>query len=144
MTDCSNILQDFGPIKIQFWWSRVPLFLWCRRQASYHFPTKFKPRLSAKDRRVDQCIRIAEVPCFGWNKWPCAQSVRIMLFLCRLYRWTENKFMIRKHFMAVVPGLIVSDVNFNFSCFIHNHRFCKSGVLMFLHHRKTPRSLWRC
>ena len=43
--------------------------------------------------------------------------------------------------MAAVQGLIVSDVNFNFSCFVHNHRFCKSGVLMFLHHRKTPRPI---
>ena len=23
-TDCSNPLQNFGPIKILFWWSRVP------------------------------------------------------------------------------------------------------------------------
>ena len=26
--------------------------------------------------------------------------------------------------MAAVPGLIVCDVNFNFSCFVHIHRFC--------------------
>ena len=35
--------------------------------------------------------------------------------------------MIRSHlrwFKAAAPGLIVSDVNFNFSCFVHNHRFC--------------------
>ena len=32
--------------------------------------------------------------------------------------------MIRNHSPAVVPGLIVSDVNFNFSCFVHNHGFC--------------------
>ena len=32
--------------------------------------------------------------------------------------------MVRSHFMAAVLGLIVSDKNFNFSCFVHNHRFC--------------------
>ena len=43
--------------------------------------------------------------------------------------------MIRDHLMVAVQGLIVSDVNFNFSSFIHNHEFvfCKSGVLLFLH-----------
>ena len=49
----------------------------------------------------------------------------IMLLLCRLYSWTKSKFtMIRSYFTAAVPGLIVSDVNFNFSCFVHNNRFC--------------------
>ena len=59
--------------------------------------------------------------------------------LCGLYSWTESRFMIRNHSTAVVPGLIVSDVNFNFSCFIHNNGFvfCKSGVLLLLHHRDT-------
>ena len=32
--------------------------------------------------------------------------------------------MIRGHFTAAVPGPIVSYVNFTFSCFVHNHRFC--------------------
>ena len=32
--------------------------------------------------------------------------------------------MIRSHQMAAVPGLTVSDVNFNFSCLVHNHGFC--------------------
>ena len=32
--------------------------------------------------------------------------------------------MVRSHFPAAVPGLIVSYVKFNFSCFVHNHRFC--------------------
>ena len=32
--------------------------------------------------------------------------------------------MINSHSTAAVPGLIVSDVNFNFSCFVHNHRIC--------------------
>ena len=32
--------------------------------------------------------------------------------------------MIRSYFTAAVPGLIISDVNFNFSCFVLNHGFC--------------------
>ena len=43
-----------------------------------------------------------------------ARSKCMKLFLCRLYCWTESKFMIRSHFTAGVPGLSVSDVNFNF------------------------------
>ena len=38
-------------------------------------------------------------------------------FLWRLFCRTESKFMIRSHFTAVVPGQIVSGVNFNFFCF---------------------------
>ena len=53
-----------------------------------------------------------------------AWSKRIMFFPCRLYCWTESKFKIRNHFTAAVSWLIVSDVNFNFSCFGHNHGFC--------------------
>ena len=71
--------------------------------------------------------------------------MRITFSLCRL---TESKIMIRSHFTATVPGLIVSDVNFNFSCFVHNYVvvvffflggvvFCKSGVPLFLGHRDT-------
>ena len=69
MTSCSCPPQDLGPIKIQFWWSRISLFLWCCEQACY-FPTKFKPWFSTKDRCVDQCIRTAKAPCSGGSKWP--------------------------------------------------------------------------
>ena len=44
--------------------------------------------------------------------------------LCRLYSWNKNRFMIGHHSTAAVPGLAVSDVNFNFSSFVHNHGFC--------------------
>ena len=46
-----------------------------------------------------------------------------LIMLCRLYGWTESRFMIRNHSTAAIPGLTVKDVNFNFSCFVHN-RFC--------------------
>ena len=36
-TDCSNPHQNFGLIKIQFWWSRDPFFLQCHGQACYSF-----------------------------------------------------------------------------------------------------------
>ena len=36
--------------------------------------------------------------------------------------------MIRSHFTAAVPGLIVSHVNFEVSCSVHNHRFCFQQV----------------
>ena len=58
-----------------------------------------------------------------------ARSKRIMLFLCGLSSRTKSKFMIRSYFTAAVPRLIFSDVNFNFFCFVHNHRFCFLHVL---------------
>ena len=48
-TYCSNPSQDHGLIKIQFWWSHMPLFLRCCGQAYYCLPTKFKPQVSVKD-----------------------------------------------------------------------------------------------
>ena len=32
--------------------------------------------------------------------------------------------MVSSHITAPIQGLIVSDVNFNFSCFVHHHVFC--------------------
>ena len=45
------------------------------------------------------------------------------LFLLEALQLTKSKFMIRRSFTTPVPGLTVSDVNFNFSCFVHNRRF---------------------
>ena len=47
-TGCSNSPQDLGLIKTQLWWFCVILFLCCRWQVCYYFPTKFKPRFSTK------------------------------------------------------------------------------------------------
>ena len=83
-TDCSNPPWDLGLIKIQVWWSHVSWFLRCCRQACYYFPTKFKHRFHAKDRCVDQCIWIAEAPCFGSRKWACivhGQSTLCLFFV---------------------------------------------------------------
>ena len=51
--------------------------------------------------------------------------------------------MIRNHSTAAVPGLSVSDVNFNFTCFVHNYGFCflQFLVLQFLHHQDSV-SFW--
>ena len=48
----------------------------------------------------------------------------LYLFFVGLIAEPKSKFMVRSHFTAAVPGLIASDVNFNFSCFVHNHGFC--------------------
>ena len=46
------------------------------------------------------------------------------IILCRLYHcWTESKFVMRNHSTAAVPGLIVSEVNFNCSSFVDNQGF---------------------
>ena len=130
-TDCSNPplpspLSNVGPIKVQLQWSRVPLLLFF--MVPHNKPAIFYQQNSSLGsvQCVDQCMRTAEVPCFGWSSATmyCAQSKHITLFLCKLYSWTESKVMIGSHFTAAVSGLIVCDVNFNCSCFVQNHRFC--------------------
>ena len=69
-TNCSKPPQDPCPIKIQFWWLRVPLFLRCCRQACYHFSTKFRPQVSIKHRYVDMCIPTERALHFAWSKQP--------------------------------------------------------------------------
>ena len=105
---------------------------------------------------VDKCIQTA---CVGWSKRPCIHSARSKCnMLYRLWNWNKSNFMIRNLYnsLAAVPGVIFSDVNFAFSCFVHNHRILFSANLVsycFLHHQDTmsyyslvSRTLcpWRC
>ena len=124
-TDCSNPPQDFGPIKIQFWWSRVPLFLRCRRQAYYYFPTKFTPLFSARD-SVDQCILTAEAPCLGWSKWSCishGQSASCFFFIGSIAEPKVNSWSETTLQQLFQDWLLVVWTS-NFSCFVHNHGIC--------------------
>ena len=113
-------------MKIRLWWACIPLFSWCRRQICYHFPTKFKPQPRAKDRCFDQCIWTAEAPCFGWSEWPCTvhgQSAVWFFFVgfvaeLKVNSWSEATLQ------QLFQDWFVSDVNFNFSCFVHSHEFC--------------------
>ena len=124
-TDCSNTLQDLGLIKIQFWWSPVPLFLWCRRQACHYFPTRFKPRSSAENRRVDQCIWTAEAPCFGWSKWPCiAHGQRSFCFFF-VGSTAEPKVNSRSGATSRQPFQDwLSVMQTSTFPLVHNHEFC--------------------
>ena len=143
-TECSNSPQDLGQMKIQFWWSCVPLFLWCCRQTCYYFHTKFKLQFSAKDWCVDQRIQTAEAPCFGWSKWLCI--VHSLSAFCFFFEGSvaEMKwsYMIRSHFIAAVPRPIVTmsvmwtsafPVLFTTTGFV----LYESGVQLFLHHWDT-------
>ena len=134
-TDCSKPHQDLGRIRIQFWRHGDPLFS----------PTKinFKPQVTAKHTLVDRCIQTARAPCFGWSKTPCRMRGQSWLSFAgsisepTVTSWSEIN--LQQLFLA---GLMISDVNFNFSCFAHNHRFflffsAKSGSLLFLHHWDT-------
>ena len=56
-TNCTNLHQNLGPIKVQFWWS-VPLFLWFHRQACYCFHTIFKPQVSANTSVLTNASRL--------------------------------------------------------------------------------------
>ena len=106
LNGCSKPHQDLGLMKIQFWWPCALLL----------FLTKFKPQVSTKNRRVDKFVWTAGVPCFGWSKWPCmlhSQSASCFVgFLCD------------KTPLYGSQGLIFSDVNFNFSYFVHSRGFC--------------------
>ena len=85
-TDCSNPPPDLVLMKIQLWWSHVPLFLWCHRQACYYFQTKLKSQFSTKKKTYWQCIQTAEAPHSGWSTWPYivqGQSA-LCFFLCKL------------------------------------------------------------
>ena len=136
-TDCSNPQQDLGPIKIQFWWFRVPLFLWCCGQACYYFPTKFKPRFGTKDECVEQGIWTTEF----WLKWPCL--MRSHCTLCfffvgcvaepKLNSWSGATVQQLFQDWLSVMWTSTFPVSFTTTDFV----FCKSGVLLFLHHQDT-------
>ena len=86
-TDWSNPHQDVGASKIQFWWSHVPLLLWCRRQACRSFPTKFKPQISEEHWHVDESTQTVETPCCGWSKRLCIYSASC--FEPKVTSWSE-------------------------------------------------------
>ena len=69
--------QALGPIKIKFWWSRVPMFLWCCGQACYI--SKQKSSLGS--------VQKTDVLTSGFGpqrhhildkvKWPCIVQVKV-------------------------------------------------------------------
>ena len=143
-TNYSSFHQDLGLIKIQFWWSHVPSFLWCCGQACYYYLlTKLKPWFSTKDRRVesvDQCIW-TQAPWTGWHKWPCI--VHGQSALCffsegsiaepKVSSWYEATLWQLFQDWLSVMWTSTSPVLFTTTDFV----FCKSFVLLFLHHHDT-------
>ena len=83
------------------------------------FPQNSSLRSAQKTRGVDKCIQTTGAPSFSWSKWPCIVHSQSALCFAG-FIWTESRFMIRNHSTAAVPGLTVSDVNFNISCLVHN------------------------
>ena len=82
---------------------------------------------SHKIQASSQCKWCVLTSAFGmfWLKQAAvcsAESKHIML--CRLHGRFESKLMIRNHSTAAAQGLFISDVNFNSSCFFHNHQLC--------------------
>ena len=103
----------------------------------YCFPTQFKPQVSTEHTCVDKCILTTGALCFSWSKQSC--TVHGQSALCfvgfkaepKINSWSETT--LRQLFQDWLS------VNFNFSCFVHNHRLCclKSCVLLFLHDQDT-------
>ena len=102
-------------------WSRFKcssghLMSYCSDASANKPAILFPPNSSLRSaHNTDKCIRTAQAPCLGWSKQPCYSAWSKHIMLCRLYSWTASNFMIRNHSTAAVPGLIISDVNFNFS-----------------------------
>ena len=115
------------------------MFSWCCRQACWYFPTKFKPRFSAKDRRVDQCIWTAESPCFGWKKVAMYRQVkaRYALFFSSFFvgslaepkvnSWSDATLRQLFQDWLSVMWTLTFTVLFTTMDFV----FFKSGVLLF-------------
>ena len=112
----------------------VVVSFWCQGQVCHWFfmmPGTSQPlffhRIQASGQHMGQKCRQVYPDRWGTMFWLksaatySARSKRIML--CRLYSWTECKFVVRNHSTAAVLGLIVGDVNFNFLCFVHSARF---------------------
>ena len=77
-----------------------------------------------RNRGVEMRFRTAGASCFGRSKPPrIVHGQSTLCFLHAYESWTETRFMIRNHSTAAVPGLTVSDVNFNFSCIVYNNGF---------------------
>ena len=99
-TDCSNPHKDLGPIEIIVLVVSCPIVVFLRLshwQACYCFPspTEFKPQVSAKKTEVltsasgllGHHVLTKEVATYAaWSK---------RMMLCRLYSWSESRFMIR-------------------------------------------------
>ena len=89
-TGCSNPHQDPSPIKIQFWWSHVQLYLECCWQADLIFLPN-SGLMSALTQDMLTCasqLNEGEL-CFDWSKQPCI--VHSQSTLCYLGAVTEAK-----------------------------------------------------
>ena len=122
-------IRTLVQLKGQIRWSHVTLLLGCRGQAWYYFPLNWSLRsvlktevltsASGPHRSVDKCIRTTWAPCFGWSKQPhIVQDQSTLCFVGFILIIAEPKV---NSWLAAVLGLIVNDVNFNFSCLVHNN-----------------------
>ena len=101
--------QNLRLIKIQFWWFHVPLFLQCCGQANdcIIYPPNSSLRSAEKTDVFTSAYGLHGHHVLAMSS---TQSKHFVLI-----------FMIRNCSMATVQGLIISDVNFNFSCFVTVH-----------------------
>ena len=109
---------------VEFWWSSVPLFVWCCGQACYCFPAKLKSQVSTLQQHVENHIGLQGhfvlAGVSGHVYFVHSQSTSSFV---GLESRTRSNFVIRNHSVAAVPGTT-------------DFVFCKSDVL-FLHHQDT-------
>ena len=118
--------------------------LWAQSTTEdYIRAAEFKPQVSAKDRGVEKCIQADAAPCFSWSKWP--HTVHGQSALCfggfmaelKVDSWSETTLQQLLQDWLSVMWTSTFHVLFTTMDFI----FCKSGVLLFLHHQDTV-SYW--
>ena len=121
-TDSSNPYQDIGPNKTHFWWSCPLCLFFMMPRTSLLF--SHQTETPGQHKTLCWQMHLVYGSTMFWPKYIDMYGARSKhIMLCRLYSWTESKFMTRNHSTAAVPELTVSGVNFNFFLFSHNHEF---------------------
>ena len=122
-TNCFNPHQDLCPIEITVLVVSCPIVLMMPQTGLLLFAQQIQASVQHKRPRCWQ-VHPDHLGTMFWLKQAATYSAQSKcIMLCGLYGWTKNRLMIRNHSTLTVPGLLVADVNFSFSCFVHNG-FC--------------------
>ena len=144
MIDCSN-LQDFGPIKVHFWWSHVPLFYSATDkpaiipQQNSSLGSAQKTDMLTSASRPQRHHVLAEV-C-GHTCIVHSQGTWCFFFVgsiaeLKVKSWSEATWGgLRQLLLDWLSVMWTS--TFPVLLTTTDFVFCKSGVLLFLHHQCT-------
>ena len=144
-TDCFNPHQNLGPIEIRFWWSHLCPIVFMVPRTSPLKVLLFPNEIWASGQHKRQTCWQVHLDCrgtrFGWSKWPCivhVQSALSFFFVGSLAErkvnsWSEATLWQLSQDWSSMMWTLTFPILFTTTGFV----FCKSGVLLFLHHRDT-------